>query len=285
MAKVDKIIASGDDIMISAEDTFTGDVKDIEKRLLAEVNKIFNTIDVKNGKIQSSEDAVKFLASLEKKITDALNKAGYNSKVKDYLKNFDAIRRNNIALHAALNNINIPYDSLNSLTKLEVQNTVDKLLGSGISRDFIIPIRESLYRNITLGSTIQETKKTISDYIISQDGKDSKLLRYTTQVARDSISQYDGAIQTVIKNELDLPDYIYSGSIITDSRCQCKYWVNKIKLPGDELEGEIQTALDGGELGGCNCSGMIPGTTVDNFARYRGGWNCRHRAISYNIKK
>lgn len=283
MAKSDKAISSGEKTMILAEETLTEDVRKIEEELLKEINKLFNNLTVNNGKIQNSKQATEFLASMEKRIQDALRRSGYNEKVKDFLKNFDSIRRNNIHVHDLVNGATIPYSSLNTVTKLEVENTVSKLLGSGISRDFIIPIRESLYRNIISGASIQDAKKTIEDYILSNDSKDSRLLRYVGQVARDSINQYDGAIQTAIKQELYLPDYLYSGSIIQDSRCQCRYWVNKIKLPGSELGDEIQTALDGGDLGGCSCSGMIPGTNVDNFAINRGGYNCRHRAIAFKI--
>lgn len=284
MAKIDRAIKKGEDIMLLAEEDFTSSIQDIEKAILKEINKIFDEIDVKAGKIQSSEAAIKFLASMEKRIDEALKKAGYNSKVKDYLKNFDQIRRNNLDIHSLVNKVDIPYESLNAITKLEVENTIDKLLGAGISRDFKFPIREALYRNITLGSSIQEAKKTIEDFIISNDGQASKLLRYTTQVARDAINQYDGAVQTVIKNELGLSDFIYSGTIIKDSRCQCRYWVNKGKLPREELIKEIAIANDGGYLGDCKCSGMIPGTNINNFAMNRGGYACRHRAIATNLK-
>ncbi len=284
MGKLDKAISKGESAMLLAEEDFTASIQDIEKALLKEINKLFEAIDVKEGKLQNSEAAIQFLASIEKRIDEALKKSGYNSKVKEFLKNFDAIRRNNIDIHSLANNVNISYASLNDITKLEVENTIDKLLGAGISRDFKFPIREALFRNITLGTSIQEAKKTIEQYIISNDGANSRLLRYTTQVARDSISQYDGAIQTVIKNELDLKDFIYSGSIIKDSRCQCRYWAEKIKLDGEELVDEIATAVAGGSLGGCKCTGMIPGTNIENFAIRRGGYSCRHRAISTNFK-
>lgn len=285
MAKLDKAISNGENTMLFATGDFSDGVKDIEEKLLKEIIKILNVLDIKDGKIQSSEAAIQFLASIDKRITEALKNSGYNSKVREFLKSFDVILKNNIDVHKLANDINITADQLNLVTKLEVENTLSKLTGSGISRDFIQPIRESLYRNITLGSSIQDTKQTIEDYIISNDGKDSKLLRYTTQVARDSISQYDGSIQKAIANELGLNDFIYSGSIIADSRCQCRYWVHKIKLQHDELVDEIATALDGGSLDGCQCSGMIPGTTIENFSINRGGYSCRHRAIATNLDK
>jgi hypothetical protein len=269
--------------MLAAEEDFSVNVREIEKQLLKEINKLFEVINVVDGKLQNSEAAIEFLATIEKRIDAALKKSGYNSAVMGYLKNFDAIRRNNLEIQSLLNKAEIPYSSLSAITRLEVENTIDKLLGAGISRDFKFPIREALYRNITLGTSIQDAKQTIASYIISNDGKDSKLLRYTTQVARDSISQYDGSIQTVIKNELGLKDFIYSGSIIADSRCQCRYWVNKQKLPHEELITEIETALDGGQLGGCTCSGMIPGTNIHNFAVNRGGYSCRHRSLDTNL--
>ena len=285
MAKVDRIISQGETLISSAETDFTNSIRDIEAQLMREVMKIFDEVDVKNGRLQNSEKAMRFLASLETRIDEALKKSGYNSKVAALLKNFDKIRQNNIDVHAALNNETIAYSSLNSITNLEVENTIQKLLGAGISVDFKYPIREALYRNITLGASIQDARQTITDYILSNDSKDSKLLRYVGQVARDSISQYDGVIQKTIANELDLKDYLYVGTTITDTRCQCRYWVNKTKLYRDELIDEIQTAVDGRSLGGCKCSGMIEGTNIDNFAVNRGGYNCRHKAIPTNFKK
>lgn len=283
MAKIDKLLSEGEDIMTLAEERFAKDIRRIEKEILKEIAKIFDVVDASGGKLKNTEKAIEFLNSIEKRIDEALKRAGYHSSVNKYLKNFDLIKQNARDLQSALNKVNISATALNDLQRIEVNNTIDKLIGSGISRDFKIPIRESLYRNILTGSTIQETRDFLELSIISTEGADSKLLRYTTQVARDSINQYDGGIQAIIKQELGLPDYIYSGSVIRDSRCQCRYWVEKIKLPADELEGEIDTALRGGYLGGCKCSGMIEGTTVGNFARFRGGYNCRHRAISCNL--
>lgn len=284
MAKVDRLITQGEKIILTAEEDFTGDMRDIERVLMREIMKLFDEVDVKQGKLQNSEQAMRFLASIDKRIDEALKKSGYNNKVSALIKNFDKIRENNIAVHAALNNESIAYSSLNAITNIEVENTINKLLGAGISVDFKYPIREALYRNITLGASIQDAKQTIESYILSNDGKDSKLLRYVGQVARDSISQYDGVIQKTIANELNLKDFIYVGTTIKDTRCQCRYWVNKGKLKRDELIDEIETALNKGQLGGCTCSGMIDGTNIDNFAILRGGWSCRHKAIPTNLK-
>lgn len=279
MAKIDKVLENGDKIILKSEADFDAAILLIEKKLLRDINKLFENVDIVAGKLSSNQNTIDFINSLDNRIRTSLKKSGYNAAVSDLLTTFKPIQDNNIQAQATLNNINIQASSLNDLTKLETQNTIDKLLGSGISRDFIIPIRESIYRNIILGSSIQDAQETIRNYIISEDGKDSKLLRYAGQVAEDSLNQYGGTIQQKIKNELGLSDFIYFGTLITDSRCQCRYWVHKTKLPGEELVDEIQMALDGDELDGCACSGMIPDTTIDTFAINRGGFRCRHRAL------
>lgn len=262
-----------------AEADFTTQVKRSEAALLAEIKKLFSVIDVTNGKLQTNKKTTEFLLSLESRITGALKSSGYNQAVTDLLKNFDFLKQNNIDIQSTLNGATIGQSQLNDITKLETQNTINRLTGAGISKDFIDPIRQSIYRSVTLGADINDAQKTIEDYVLTQDGKDSKLLKYTKQVARDSLSQYDGAIQAAIGDELGLTDYIYVGSLIIDSRAQCRYWVDKTRLPGAELKAEIETALRNGNLGGKKCSGMIPETTVSTFAIYRGGYNCRHRAI------
>jgi hypothetical protein len=279
MAKLDNILNSGDKVIISSENQFNNSVKLIENKILREVNKLFDIVDVSGGKLQNNPATIDFINSLDARIRKALKSAGYNNAVNDLLTSFNPIKDNSILVQKTLNKIDISPSALNELTRVEVQNTVDRLLGSGISSDFIIPIRQSIYRNIILGTSVKDAQETLRSYIISEDGEDSRLLRYTGQVAEDSLNQYASAIQQKIKIELDLNDFIYFGTLIKDSRCQCIYWVNKTKLPGDELVDEIDIALNGGNLGGCNCSGMIPGTNIDNFAMFKGGYRCRHRAI------
>lgn len=283
--KSDKLILQGEKRMNIAENAFNNNVKKAESAILEEIRKLFEVVDVSGGKLRTNTKTTEFLMSLEFRILGALNKSGYNSAVGDLLKNFDIIRQNNIDIQSTLNKKNIAFSSLNDITKLEVQNTIEKLTNSGISKDFITPIRESLYRNIALGSDIIEAQKTITDYILSSDGTDSKLLRYTKQVSRDALSQYDGAIQKAIANELNLKDYLYTGSLIADSRGQCQYWVKKKKLLHEELKAEIAQAVAGRTLGSKQCSGMIPGTNTENFSINRGGYNCRHRAIATNFKR
>lgn len=280
MASIDNLINDGEKISRDASRRFESSVASLEAKLIQEVNKIFATLDVSGGRISSSKKALEFLAGLENRIKTALKVSGYNQRVGDLLKNFSLIVDNNIKLQDIANRTLISSGSLTEVQAIETQNTIDKLLGNGINAEFVNPLREALYRNITFGGSIADAQLILQNFIVTKGNNKSILNKYVGQVARDSISQFDGVIQSVIGNELGLNDFLYSGSLIEDSRAQCVYWVGKRVLMRDELESEINTAINKGSLGGKTCSGMIPGTTVNSFSSYRGGYNCRHRAIA-----
>lgn len=284
---VDKLLEKGDGLMSESENDFLKVVKSSESVLFEEIIKIFKIADISSGKLKTSEKTTQFLLTLENRIRAALDKSGYNEGVRDLLKNFDAIKQNNIALQKGLNGTDIAIKSLNDIQKLEVANTTEKLVGQGISRDLIIPIQEGLYRSVALGASVDDTEQLIRNYIISTDDKDSTLLRYAGQVATDSLHQFDGTIQGAISEELGFDNWIYAGSLVKDSRGQCQHWVKKGIILAEDLEDDINFALDGKKFSDADraCSGMIPGTTTASFSSNRGGYRCRHRCLATNLKK
>jgi hypothetical protein len=102
--------------------------------------------------------------------------------------------------------------------------------------------------------------------------------RYVKQISRDALGQFDGQINAIIAEEFGLDAFRYVGSLIDDSRPQCVRWVGKRILEKSEMPEQIAWANNNG-------SGMIPGTNPDNFLVFRGGYNCRHRAIPFKLTK
>jgi hypothetical protein len=272
--KVDVIIESGDHIFDNSENQFLRSVKGAEVLIYDELIKILDNLDISAGRLRTNEKAEAFLMTMDQKIYAALKKADYNNSVLKYTSNFNEIADNTKELQSTLNGINITDAQINPFLKIEVNNTIDKLTGAGMAKDFINPIRQSLYRNIMLGAEVTSVEKTLKDYLISSGQGDSKLLKYVKQTSRDAMQQFDGTLQANIGTELGLNAIRYVGSLIADSRKQCVRWIendNGILMVAD-LQEEINWAFNNG-------SGMNPDTTPLTFAVYRGGFNCRHRAI------
>jgi len=277
----EKIINSGIILMDNSEEALLASVKDAEKELYKEIIKIFENLNITNGKIASSEKAEQFLLNLDKIIRKATKKAGYNSSVAKFLKDFDKVEDNVKKIQSEINSILITSAQIAPVKNIEIANTLEVLLGNKFSASFVAPLQQALYRNVMTGATVADTEQYLRDYLISNKEKDSKLLRYIKQVSRDSISQFDGSLQGNIASELGLNAVRYVGSIILDSRAQCRKWVSDSLLNLDDLfQKEIDNAINGTLFyEGKKSSGMYADTNVANFVIYRGGYNCRHRAI------
>lgn len=281
----DKLFNNGIKIMDGAENNLASSLIGMEKKIYDEILKIFDTISITDGKLSSNEKTDAFIASLDRRIAKVLKDNGYNESVTKYLINFDKIAENVKKIQSDLNGINLSASQIDPFKRIEISNTWDNLLGSGVSKNFIQPIRQGLYRNILFGATIGDVEKLVRDYVITTKDKDSILLRYVKQVSRDSISQFDGGLQQKIATELDLNACRYIGSIIVDSRAQCRKWVDEALIKLDSSFAlEIVDAINGDLLfDGKYSSGMIKATTLATFMANRGGYNCRHRAIATKI--
>lgn len=285
MPTIQQIINAGDHLMLTSEQNLISGTRSIELLVYAALMEFFDNADISNGILSSSPKAEEFLAYLDYKVYQALNKSGYKDTVKDFIGTFDLIGANVQDLQQKLKNGLIPDKDINPIKRLQVASTLSALTEQGMYNDFITPVRQGLYRSLLFGATTKDTEQLIRSYVISTDEKPSRLLKYVGQVATDSLRQYDGSINQVAKVSLDLNATQYVGSLIEDSRAQCEKWVSMSIIKDEDLQAEIDFALERRNYGNKKCSGMIPGTNPSNFCALRGGYKCRHRAIPVFLAK
>lgn len=261
-----------------AEEGLTRGIGGIQSDIFDEIIKILDKFSTKGGNLEYDRQAVKLINELEERINKAISKSDYPERVEAYLQSFDKIREVNIKLQSALNKLDASKVGLTNLQKTAQQLTTNNLLGAGLDHNFIQPVKDLIYQHAVGGASIADAELALREAIKGNPERLGLFERYVTQMARDSISQYDGTIQSRIMDEFDLDGYSYEGSIIRDSRPQCVRWVNEFDgvLRFEDLADEIEWAFNNG-------SGMIPGTTQDTFPINRGGYSCRHHATAIRI--
>lgn len=267
-----------DKILDDAEDLLNSGIPKAEKKVFLELKELLRQFNTSGGKIVFDSQTINLINEAEKRILKALNKSGYNDRVKSYLKDFDLIKENVVAQQKKINGINVATRPLNNLQKSAIQQTTNILTGNGMNYNFIQPVKDILLSSASSGMTIAEAELQLKSIVLGDEERLGKLNRYVTQVSRDAVSQFDGMLQSRIAKEYDLDGISYEGSIIRDSRDQCKRWVEMGEIPWENLEAEVAWAFKYG-------SGMIPETTKDNFIIYRGGYNCRHSATAIRLSK
>jgi len=277
---IDKLISKKDKAIVRSENDLLSDFNNIEQKVFDAVKKKINSMNIEGGKILFDDTNTAIVNEIDATIKNALQGSNYPSQVKDFLRSFETIRQFNFDVQKNVNDLSEKElsDLINPIQQANVEQTLNGLTGTGVSTNFIQPVREGIYKNIVAGTTISDMEVYLTNYILSNPERMSGLKRYVTQVSRDSLNQFDGQVNSHIAETFGLDAFRYVGSLIDDSRPQCVRWVGKNVLLLDDLQNELNWAYNNG-------SGMIPGTTPNNFAVFRGGYNCRHSAIPFKLTK
>lgn len=259
----------------NADNNFIDSIGKTERAILKKVISILNGIDTEGGKLVSNETAFNLLNSLNKEVLAIIRRSTFDDRVSAYLRDFEKIDKLNKSLIEEVNDIKLAKVNLNPVKTQAIKDLTEQLTApSSIDSNLAKPIKDVMFESITTGMTLEEAKQRLNLFISGDEKRLGHIRRWVSQIARDSLTQYDGLVNGIIAREYDLNAYRYVGSLIEDSRPQCVRWVGFEVLPIDTLEREIKWAFRKG-------SGMIPGTNTQNFAKFRGGYNCRHMAIPF----
>lgn len=279
MATEESLVDKKLSIYDNADNDLIKEVGDVEKSILKKILSLLDKADTKGGALVNNDTALQLVNSLQKEILKIIKGSKFEDKVSEYLRNFDDMEGLTASLIKEVNGIDVDMKLLNTVKQQSVEYLTSQLnTPQSISNNLVQPVKKILFDSIVTGTTIDQARKILTDFIAGDKQKLGYMSRWVGQIARDSITQYDGLVNSVISKEYELNAYRYVGSLITDSRPQCVRWVGQEVLPFDDLQKEITWAKNNGK-------GMNPLTTPETFAVYRGGYNCRHMAIPFRSEE
>ena len=293
----------------TAEDEFFESLKVIDQQLAREIIKIYAKFLVGGELMINAEQ----FAQLEQSIIAAVAKTNYKVQVDFYLRNFDAIQALNVEIHELLNGITVTdvikeSDAINNFvsqvtsqlkatpsTVVQVTNVVDGVkevvkypVRNSSLNELIDPIASLIRTDVITGITFEAATEAMLEAITKNH---LGLERWAGQIAGDALSQADGVTQNEIRKEFSLKYISYEGNVIETTRPLCYHLVSKGPVwTVDQLDKELKNfVVDGIPVEGTTTktangkqqrkgSGIIPGTDIDNFLIYRGGYRCRHNA-------
>ncbi len=251
-----------------------------QQTIFEAVKKHIAKMKTQDGKIIFDDTNTDMVNEIDQVIAKAIKASKYPQAVRNYLSDWNMINKFNFDVHRDVNELSKKEleDLINPIQKAMTEQTLTGLTGSGVNTNFIEPVRQGIFQNIVAGSTITDLENYLTTYILGNPNVDGLLSRYVKQVSRDALNQYDGQVNAKIAEEFGLDAFRYVGSLIDDSRPQCRRWVNMRVIQKSDLDSQINWATNNG-------TGMIPGTNAENFAVFRGGYNCRHSAIPFKLTK
>lgn len=175
------------------------------------------------------------------------------------------------------------YDDILEFAK---QKTALDLLDSGVDANFLQPILSMLQSSVDTGANLDDLLEELKVFITGGDEGVGALKKYVTQVANDSLTQFNANYNQAITSDLGFEFYKYTGTIIKHTRPFCRDFSNKyyhkkeVERMGVGLDPVNNNALTSDQK-----KGRKKGTNASNIYTRRGGWQCRHYFSPLSIRQ
>jgi uncharacterized protein with gpF-like domain len=228
-------------------------LEDLESRIIADISRAVNEQDIITTQIaiQLRPNLRRFIEETYSTVADS-NVRDYDRIVSSFMDEFGEL--------------NIP-DNFKTLTQVDL-DTITQLKFQSFSgyeelaNRYLTEISNNVYQNAIAGKPFDEMVKDISGLVTGDvDRRGRSMAGYASQIAHDSVMQFDGQFTVYKSKEAGLNKYKYTGTLVRDSRDHCKKHIGKTYT-----EEELRRIWQGSWAGKAEGDPFI----------VRGGYRCRH---------
>lgn len=280
-------------LLQAAEKEFLEAVAATEKAVFSAILKILDKLLSKDGKLVKDTLSQRKAKQLVNQLLDIIRNSTLQKKVELFLLNFDKVELLNEQIYDLqdINLTNKSKEELGLFKTLKIEQITEGLLGEAqLAVNYINPIRDIILNGIATQSKLSDVRDAIRNYVkgsTTQSG--GKLRRYARQIALDSINQFDGQTNDLIRDAYDLDGWLYVNPLVDRSRQNCidlvngsgrfeRFAVQAGLYKVSDIPAIIQAARKG------KGSGWHPNTTPATWATYRGGYQCNHQVIYVRLE-
>lgn len=286
MPTAEQLLKDKISILEKSPETFTNTVDKEQLRLLKEVVKLTEKLELDGNRIKVTIKNLSVIEEIQKKLESSLFKGEYFKAVQSLLSSMDqAAKLTNEFMEKTIDNFE-KSKLATEVYRLQRQKAAEMLIGqSSVDANFMQPVKNVVLDAVTQEATLQQLIKNLNETIIGTSEYEGRLLRYTKQIANDALSVTDRVYTTTISNELAIEFYQYLGGELDTSRCFCvvrngkffhkkeiEAWGSGDITAGFENDAEESEAKECGK----DWDGKYRGTNSTNIFNWLGGYNCKH---------
>lgn len=281
------------DELIRLSGLMDGSIDDVQNVATNTQEKIYQLLlrriqelDYIEGRLNPGQPIAQKIARITAEVNGILGET-YAPRILDYLSVYQTVEDRNIALQLSYNELVINKNLLSPARK-SIYDQAEYYLMDGLADAYVQPAKYLLLQSVTNGISLKQAKSLLKNWNegnlatggnLTSGRPTPRLQTYSTQIARDSLYSYSGAVNEIIADKYELKRFIYQGALVKDSRAFCKHLVSlDRKIEFSEVPQLIEKVAK--SEGKSLPSGMIPGTTQKNFVVRRGGYSCQHLAFA-----
>jgi hypothetical protein len=229
-------------------------IQDLERRIVALISGALNEQDIITTQI-----AIELRADIKRFINETFTTTA-DSIVREYDKAVESFMREFGKLNIPENFKFLTQVDADIITQLKYQSFAGF---EQIANRYLTEISANVYQNAIAGKPFVDMVKDIRGLLTGDvDRIGRPMTMYASQIAHDSLLQFDGQFTVYKAKEAGIDRYRYVGTLVKDSRDHCVRYLNRVLS-----ENEIRLIWQR------NWSGKAEG---DPFV-VRGGYRCRHK--------
>lgn len=260
-----------DGIAGRAKNNLVKQVAKTNKALFEQIELLLVRLELNpDGTIKQSQVNRRLLSRTDEYFNKAFNQSGYYDNLNVFAKVVvDITDTNALYFDFVLDSFSKDAQYIKALQKDTIKQISTYMANEGLEVVMKRPIIEIMNQNLNTGASYHDLTKQMREFILGSDQLEPRLVRYSKQVTTDTLFNYSRALQESVSQNAGLEFYVYSGSVMDDSRPFCaaragKYYHKR------EIE----------EMAKLSWQGKRQGTTASTIFVFAGGYNCLHKWIA-----
>lgn len=261
----------------AAVEKLAGAMSDLQVRMADQLVDLLLDLDVRAGKIESTEANVNRVSEIMAILKGQLADDKWLEAVGEYVDSFDIMEGDIVGYTETLGSVD---RSLITALKRHYKVVVAEFLTDpqSFAKDVFNPVQQNIITSISTNAPLKELNDSTRTILKGTDEKAGAIVETGKPMAETSATLYERSATSKIADELGIEIYFYQGRNIDTTRPFCKAraghaWHLK----------EIQ------EWASEDWAGKIDGTDKQTIFVYLGGWfgnkkACRHALIPISGK-
>jgi len=270
---VEELLKEKSNRLETVPNSYADNITSFQRQVYNEIIKLFDELDIKNGKLVLSKQNLLTSAKIVEKLRQIMSGKEYAEIVKAFIGEFDNQAKLSEKYFTETFGKLDDKELLNLLLEKNKADTLQLLSGSSVDTNFILPVKQAIDTAITSNSSLSETIKSIQTIALGNDEVNGKLLSYSKQIANDSFAFNDRGYTKQTSESYGIVWYRYSGGEVKDTREFCDARVGKYF---HKKEIEAWAKLD--------WQGKYRTTNASNIFTVLGGYNCKHDLLPVSVK-
>jgi hypothetical protein len=265
-------------------ESFASRVKKSERQVYNRIIELLAELEVSGGDFVSSSANLRIATEITSLLKSTLTDTDYIEAVTEFASEFDEQLTSNLNYFKKAFDLKALPDLATAVAEQGKRNAVDLLLNTAAESEFLKPLAEIIETSVIQGAGYKDTLEAIQDFVLGNEDVESRLLRYSKQVATDSFAVSDAEVSSVAADELEAEWFLYAGEEIPTTRPFCDERTGRyFHYLEIEAWGRGEKTLGMETPQGGEWDGMNRDTNAQTIYAYRGGYNCRHALMPVSI--